>query len=102
MPDLNEQENQKEMKRKTIRSLIALETAKNITSTKKKKKYFKNEKITTSKSKHRKAVIIRKNQSTVSRSKRAKIRMMSEDNSKPKRQRTTDKFANQTLKEFKA
>lgn len=76
MPDLNEQENQKGNEKKNDKIIDRLETAKNITSTKKEKNVSKNEKITTSKSKHRKAVIIRKNQSTVSRSKRAKIRMM--------------------------
>ena len=76
MPDLNEQENQKGNEKKNDKIIDRLETAKNITSTKKEKNVSKNGKITTSKNKHRKAVIIRKNQSTVSRSKRAKIRMM--------------------------
>ena len=41
MPDLNEQENQKGNEKKNDKIIDRLETAKNITSTKKEKKYFK-------------------------------------------------------------
>lgn len=88
MPDLNEQENQKGNEKNNDKIIDHLKTAKNITSTKKEKNISTNRKITTSKNKHRKAVIIRKNQSAISRSKRAKIKMMLQRQQQAKKDNT--------------
>ncbi len=74
MPDLNEQENQNGNEQGKNGNIVnRLETTKSLLSDKKEKVSGKRT-IQTSKNKHRKAVIVRKNQSAIAQSKQAKIR----------------------------